>query len=99
MTQDVLNRVAVLTRLVNNAPSKSLGRTALMKLTYFLTSVRDVPLGYHFSLYSYGPFDSTVLQDLDLASTMGALRSRPVAYPTGVGYSIQPTDSSGTVEQ
>jgi hypothetical protein len=98
MDQELANRLAVLTRLVKESPSRSLGRTAIMKLTYFLTILRDVPLEYRFTLYSYGPFDSTVLQDVDFASTLGALRSRPVRYATGLGYSIEPTDNSDDVE-
>ena len=98
MNQELTNRLAVLTRLVKRSPMKDLGRTAIMKLAYFLTTVRDVPLGYRFSLYSYGPFDSSVLQDVDLASNLGALRSHPVSYPTGIGYSIQPASRSDEVE-
>jgi uncharacterized protein len=98
MNQELANRLAVLTRLVKKSPSQDLGRTAIMKLAYFLTTVRDVPLGYRFTLYSYGPFDSSVLQDVDVASTLGALRSQPVSYPTGVGYSIQPANRSEEVE-
>src|ERR1700674_384358 len=65
MNQELTNRLAVLTRLVKRSPMKDLGRTAIMKLAYFLTIVRDVPLGYRFTLYSYGPSDSSVLQDVD----------------------------------
>src|SRR5882672_1722091 len=98
MDQQLSNRIAVLTRLVRKSPSGDLGRTAIMKLVYFLTELRDVPLKYRFSLYSYGPFDSTVLQDVDVATTLGALQSHPVRYPTGVGYSIQPTKGSKDLE-
>jgi len=98
MNQELANRLAVLTRLVKKSPSRDLGRTAIMKLSYFLAAVRDVPLGYRFTLYSYGPFDSAVLQDVDLASNLGALMSRPVSYATGIGYSIQPANGSDEVE-
>jgi uncharacterized protein len=98
MDQALANRLAVLTRLVKKSPTQDLGRTAIMKLAYFLTTVRDVPLGYRFTLYSYGPFDSSVLQDVDVASNLGALRSQPMSYPTGVGYSIQPANRSEEVE-
>jgi uncharacterized protein YwgA len=98
MDQELANRLAVLTKLVKESPSQSLGRTAIMKLAYFLTALRNVPLEYRFSLYSYGPFDSTVLRDVDFASTLGALRSRAVLYPTGYGYSIEPASDSDDVE-
>jgi len=59
-----------------------------MKLAYFLETLLNVSLGYRFTLYSYGPFDQTVLEDIDLAKCLGALRVTPVSYPSGVGYSI-----------
>lgn len=71
----------------------------MMKLAYFLTTLRDVPLGYRFTLYSYGPFDSAVLQDVDVASNLGALRSSHRSYPTGSGYSIQPGEASDEIER
>lgn len=99
MTEELTNRLAVLTRLVKQSPSRNLGRTAMMKLAYFLTTLRGVQLGYRFSLYSYGPFDATVLQDVDLASNLGALRSRLVRYQSGTGYAIQPDAASDEIEQ
>lgn len=98
MNEELKNRLAVLTRLVKQSPGHDLGRTAMMKLAYFLTTLRDVPLGYRFTLYSYGPFDSTVLQDVDLASNLGALKSFHRFYPTGSGYSIQPGEASVEIE-
>jgi hypothetical protein len=63
-----------------------LGRTAFMKLCFFLQESRNVPLGYQFSIYSYGPFDSDVLTDLSTAVQMNVLKSTPVYYPSGYGY-------------
>ena len=98
MNDEMMKRIAVLSRLVKRTQGGSLGRTAIMKLAYFLTVLRDVPLDYRFSLYSYGPFDSAVLQDVDFGSSLGALRSEPVPYPSGYGYSIQPGSSSDEIE-
>jgi uncharacterized protein len=96
MSIDV-NRLAVITWLSEN--TRSLGRTALMKYCYFLQVVRGVPLGYRFSLYSYGPFDSDVLSDLDSAESMGGVRSSIVYFPGGYGYRIEPGERSGRVKQ
>jgi hypothetical protein len=82
-------RLAVITDLCSRAPSGSLGRTALMKLCYFLQILKDVPLGYRFTLYSYGPFDSEVLSDLGTAESLGAVASNIVYYRGGYGYKIQ----------
>jgi len=77
--------------LVEGAKS-TVGRTALMKLCFFLQVIRGVPLGYQFTLYSYGPFDSDVMSDLQTAEGLAALRSNIVMYSGGYGYSI----SAGT---
>jgi hypothetical protein len=90
MTPELARRLAVIITLVRMAPGQRLGRTAIMKLLYFLSSLRNVDLGYRFSLYAYGPFDSEVLQDLEYATSIGALSSRVVGYPNGYGYEIEP---------
>jgi hypothetical protein len=89
------NRIAVVTRLAEKCPN--LGRTALMKYCYFLQTLRRVPLGYSFSLYSYGPFDSDVLADLDATEAVGGVKTNIVYYSGGYGYRIEPgerTDSA-----
>lgn len=78
-------RLAVLSTLVKNAPQPP-GRTALMKFAYILQTVKVVPLGYHFELYNYGPYDTTLLSDLSLAATLRAVKSETVYYPSGYGY-------------
>jgi uncharacterized protein len=78
-------RLGVLTDLVERSRS-DLGRTAVMKLAFLLQTIKGVPLGYHFRLYTYGPFDSDVLNDLDQAETMRAVKSEMVSYPSGLGY-------------
>lgn len=90
MDPKLASRIATLVRLVEGAPDRRLGRTALMKLAYFLHALRDVPIGYEFSLYSYGPFDSTVLEDLDYAARLGALSVSTETYSSGYGYAIRP---------
>lgn len=89
-------RLATLVALAEKYPK--LGRTALMKLCYFLQTLRKVPLGYRFTLYSYGPFDSSVLSDLSSAEALGGLDSDIVFYPSGYGYEIQPSDLSESVK-
>lgn len=83
------SRMALISVLANLSPQKCLGRTAVMKLLYFLQTVRNVPLGYRFTLYSYGPFDSDVLADLENAETLGVVDSTVVPYSGGYGYQIK----------
>jgi len=83
------NRLAVFVQFAEKT-SGNLGRTQLMKLCYFLQAFRGVPLGYNFSLYSYGPFDSEVLSDLQTAESMSVLHTEIQYYPGGYKYDIQP---------
>jgi uncharacterized protein len=89
-------RVAVIAALVQRSRS-SMGRTALMKLTYFLQTLRNVPLGYSFRLYTYGPYEPQLLEDLKIAEFEGAVKSAVVQYPTGYGYEIEPAERAAAV--
>jgi hypothetical protein len=92
MTNESQIRAAVIAALAEKYPAGNFGRTAVMKLCYFLQTLRRVPLGYHFTLYSYGPFDSDVLSDLDYAEEFGAISSQVVHFASGAyGYRISPT--------
>ena len=84
-------RLDLLSELVANAPGK-LGRTAIMKLAYFLQTLKGVPLDYDFRLYTYGPFDSDVLSDVGQLESLGALKSELIYFPSGYGYEF----SAGT---
>ncbi len=84
-------RLATISALVKYAPH-ALGRTAMMKLVYFLQTLHKVPLGYDFRIYTYGPYDSQVLEDLKVAELKGGVKSSIVEYAVGNGYAI----ASGT---
>lgn len=50
---------------LDNSDKKSyIGRTAIQKITYF-TSVLGVPSSYRFDMYTFGPFSSEILQDME----------------------------------
>lgn len=92
-------RLAVITELVSRAPGGHVGRTAVMKFCYLLQTVRHVPLGYRFTLYSYGPFDSGVLSDLGTAEALEAVKSNVVQFVGGYGYQIKKGErADATVE-
>lgn len=83
-------RVALIHVLAGRSPQGHIGRTAVVKFLYFLQALRNVPLGYRFTLYSYGPFDSDVLADLANAEALGLVESTVVQFPGGYGYEIKP---------
>lgn len=86
-TDNKLDKVALIAHLIARAaPTKQLGRIALMKCLFFLKVVKHVPLPYSFGLYTYGPFDSDVLDDLQYAEALGAVEGTLVEYPRARGY-------------
>jgi hypothetical protein len=89
-------RLATIVALVEK--KHPLGRTAVMKLCYFLQALRSVQLGYRFRLYSYGPFDARVLSDISTAETLGGIESKTVLYPSGYGYEISPAANTAFVK-
>jgi uncharacterized protein len=91
-------RLALLTEMVERSPSK-LGRTAVMKLAYLLQTLKGVPLGYNFRLYTYGPFDEDVLNDLGQVVTMRGVKSTVVNYPGGYGYEFSLGPKSTQVKE
>ena len=96
MSANQIARIGTLLKLVEEAKT-SLGRTALMKLCFFLQTLQRVPLSYSFSLYSYGPFDSEVLSDLQTAEGLGVLSSDVNFYSGGYGYSIGKGPQASTI--
>lgn len=75
---------------------KLLGKTALQKLVYFLQEWKNVPLGYNFELYTYGPFSADLMGDLDYSETLGAVR---IDHIINGGYNISPADQNAEVQQ
>ena len=83
-TQEQL-RHSILATCVQRANKKP-GRTAMMKFAYLLQTLQNVPLGYRFRLYNYGPYDEDVLTDVRMATNAGTLKSTLVTYNQGYGY-------------
>lgn len=92
-----LDKIGLISTLVSGAP-KPPGRTALMKWLYFLKVIRKAPLPYSFRLYTYGPYDGDVLDDLRYAEALGAVESALVAYPGGRGYEYQQGPKASDIE-
>lgn len=93
-----LDRMALIAALVEKAPEQTLGRTAIMKMAYFLQVLKKVPLGYRFGLHTFGPFDSDVLDDLRYAEYYGAVKERTVTQAQGYRYEIKPGKRFAEVE-
>lgn len=81
-------RLAVIADLAEKLSGK-LGRTGIMKLTFFLQELRGVPLGYSYRIYTYGPYDAQVLTDLKVAESVGAVQTEQFEWEGGSGYAIK----------
>ena len=92
------SKLAIITTLVRDSPI-ALGRTGLMKCLFFLKILENVPLPYNFRLYTYGPFDSHVLEDLQYAELLGAIKSTLVSYPGGYGYRFEAGPNAEDIER
>jgi uncharacterized protein YwgA len=67
MTGISWNQYGVISKIVAGVQSKTLqfGKTSLEKFIYLLQEAYGVDCGYTFELYTYGPFSSDILMDLD----------------------------------
>lgn len=99
MTEQQEKRLALIPALAESSPQGKIGRTALMKFMYFLQTLRNVQLGYRFTLYSYGPFDSNVLADLGVAESLHVVQSETVFYPGGYGYDIRAAEKAKWLQE
>ena len=57
-----IRKSAILNLLQQNP---KLGKTAVMKAVFMLQQVKGIKLGYDFSIYTYGPYASDVMADID----------------------------------
>lgn len=89
---ELLDRIAVITALVKQVQEKRgapVPRTVLMKMLYLLQEVMQVPLGYQFRFYNYGPYDARVLNDIAVAQAWNALIENCVEEASFYSYEIQ----------
>ena len=68
-------------------PSKKFGKTPLVKLLYLAQELQGIDLGYDFDLYTFGPFDSTILYELDRLDEKNEVDVEPAK--DGWGYDIK----------
>ena len=79
-------------RLEDKSPQ--FGKTVFMKLAYLLQELYGVPLGYRFSLYTYGPYSAEVLADLEYANLRKQVEVEYLGDQQG-GFRITPGEKAG----
>ncbi|GBD96918.1 MAG TPA: hypothetical protein ENG83_13270 [Nitrospirae bacterium] len=94
------NRYGLIAELTNRLKYQcpQFGKTILQKMVYLLQEVYGVKCGYQFDLYTYGPFTSQLLQDLDLVETFNAVRISSVMSAVG-GYHIEPGERNEELKE
>ncbi len=93
-------RYALIAELARRLEEKSpqFGKTALQKMVYLLQEAFGIDCGYEFELYTYGPFTSQLLHDLDVVEHMGGVSVHPVRAITG-GYLISPGEKADMLRE
>jgi len=94
LINDLWKKVGLISYLAKRLEMKAkFGKTAIMKYLYILQEVFNVQLGYEFSLYTYGPYCSDVLSDLDYTEAIEGVKIYSVDQGTG-GYCIKPSSKT-----
>ena len=84
-------RLLLMTEIASRHPG--IGKTAMMKITYLMQTLRSVPFGYHFEIYTYGPYCRTVMSDIEYAESIHDIQIDSVDYGAGIsGYQISTTE-------
>lgn len=87
---ELSKRMGVISSIVKLRPG--LGKTAMMKYIFLLQKVYKVPLGYDFEIYTYGPYASEVMEDIDYANYQDVISIESAGYPAGhSGYHLSPS--------
>lgn len=66
--------------------SPQFGKTVLQKLVYILQEVYEVPCGYDYILYNYGPYSEALADDLSFFASMDGVK---IEWGQGPGYRIK----------
>ena len=83
---DQLGLVAFLAKKFG--PTNKLGRKAFQKIVHLTSELVDVPTGYSFSFYTYGPYSRELAADLEYSEVLGSISS--TMDSNNGGFDIQP---------
>ena len=84
----------VMLKVINKRPE--LGKTAVMKLMFILQQSFDMRLGHTFNLYTYGPYSSSVTEDLENLIHAGLVEAGTYEYKNSLAYSLTSTEKCKT---
>ena len=81
-------RLAILHRIIDK--SEDVGKVQLQKLCYFLQEALDVPMGYSFRMYHYGPYADSLETDMSRLKLTGYIDIERDSQ--GYGFHITKSD-------
>lgn len=84
-------RKNVIIKMLQENPG--MGKTAVMKTIFMLQQVKHMDLDCEFSIYTYGPYNADVMEDIDELVTDGFLSSSAYSYKDYIGYTLSATDA------
>lgn len=84
-------RKSIIIKMLQENPG--MGKTAIMKTIFMLQQVKHMDLGCEFSIYTYGPYNADVMEDIDELVSDGYLLSNAYSYKDYIGYTLSATDS------
>lgn len=89
-------RIGIISEIVHENPKS--GKTAVMKYLYLLQKVYRLPMGYDYSIYTYGPYSSMVMEDIDFADKEKIISVKREVYDNGIsGYCITPSERASEI--
>ena len=93
-------RYALITELADrlSKTETQFGKTMLQKLVFLLQESFDLKFGYSFELYTYGPFCTQLLIDLDQVEALNGVEVKPVVSGYG-GYQIEPGEKKDFIRE
>lgn len=89
-----LQKAALIVEMLDKMIEKGswAGETHLQKCLFVLQQMRNVPIGYEFQLYRFGPFSFDLRDDLVQLQAEGVLNLSPRS--SSYGSSLEPSDTS-----
>ncbi|MCP4157284.1 MAG: hypothetical protein GY757_56765 [bacterium] len=94
------HKYALIIELADRLQKKSpqLGKTVMQKMVYLLQEVFGIDCGYYFEFYTYGPFTSELVHDLDYVEHIGGVKILPVQSQKG-GFQISPGEKADILKE
>ncbi len=104
LIMNLRERMGIISKIVIASQKRErppvIGKTAIMKYLYILQKVYKLPLGYEYGIYTYGPYASMVMSDINHAEALNIINIGEEDYGDGVrGYSITPAESADEYEK